>query len=1228
MSINSLKNKLMKRFYSTISVLFFAVISFSSLSQMAVDFTAINNNTTFNTCNGFLIDSGGQGGTGYGNDENITITICPDTPGDVISVSFTIFNLDGTNTGTPQNPNLDNMSVFDGTSTAANSLGVYTTNQLQNVTVEATALNPTGCITLQFYSNSAGTGMFTASVSCETPCANPQAGGFIVGGATPDSIRVCLNQSIDFQEQGSFAQTGFNLVDYNWDFMDGTTSNGQNVTHSYSVPGHYKVQLFVTDDNGCTNPNLTDLVVQVETLPDFSSFPLDGEICLGESYAVSADPNSYEVEWVGFPGSQSIDDGCLPDTLLGVSQDISLLQTGFSAGTTIANVNDIQDICLDLEHSYMGDLVIMIECPNGQSAILHQQGGGNTQIGIPVQADNVDCSDPATIGVPFTYCFAPGATETWVEWVTNNPGTNTIPAGTYESIDPLTNLVGCPTNGIWTLTVIDNWAADDGTLFSFGINLDPSYYPSITTFTPDIGANSDSSYWVNPVFQTSLSADGNDLTVLPTSAGAYTYEYFVQNDFGCSHDTSFVLTVNDNPLAFAGNDTTICGGTGMQLDGQVVGMVSACDYTLNLDDTFGDGWNGNTITITINGVATDYTIATGSSNVINLSIPVGSVVSYTFNAIGSFVGECSFEVIDSDGNIVLTEGPNLTGNVNGTWTSSCVPDLVYEWTPANLVSDPSILNPMATINAQETLTLTVYPLGHPLCATSDDVVVSTSAVPFPGTNNMLEVCSSGSAVDLFPLLGLGASPNGFWIDPSGNPMVMPYIPQAMPVGDFVYAVDSNGCVAQAVITITEVVTSIANVAVTEPSCFGFNDGAFTLTGANFDAYSIDGGMPVLSGRPFTVTGLSAGTYNVIVASAQGCIADQDVIVTEPTLLTASAVPTAASCFGLCDGSVVITPAGGTTGYSYNWLGGVSGDQSGNGTSICAGSYLTELTDGNGCFIEVNYVVTEPDNVFPSILGDTLSGCFSHQVNFVNTTPSTNILSTTIDFGDGTVEVINSNDDFSHAYQSGGLYSVTATLLTNDGCTYTVSYTDLIQVYDYPTANFIISPNNVTVFEPVVSLLDQSSAGVTSWNWNIENGDPNSSVDEDVDDVAFPIGEPGDYPVTLTVFNAYGCSDTVTKLVSVVNDVILYAPNTFTPDDDEFNQVWNIHILGIDNYDFDLFIYNRWGEIIWESHDPSAGWDGTFNGKIVPTGSYTWFINCKDLLNDDKYTFNGHITVLK
>lgn len=1223
----------MKNISPIFSLLFLLLFSFVSYGQLPIDFSAINDGATINTCNGFIIDSGGQGGPGYSDNENTTITICPDTPGEIISIVFNLFDLNTSDDNPGPQTNVDYMYVYDGDNTGANSLGVYSGNGLQGVVIQATVLNPTGCITLTFTSNtigsgaSSGTGMFSASVACETPCSDPQAGAVIVGGITPDSIRVCTGDIVNFQEQGSFAQPGFSLVSFDWDFMDGSSANGTSVSHFWTTPGMYRVQLFVTDDNGCSNPNLVDLVVLVGTIPDFTGFPGDTTICLGESANFVADPVSYQVEWDGFPGSASVDDGCLPDTLLGVSQDIQLLQTGFSAGSTIMNVNDIQSICLELEHSYMGDLVIILECPNGQNVIMHQQGGGGTQLGVPIQADNVDCSDPATMGVPFNYCFTPSATETWVEWVTANGG-GTLPAGNYESVDPLSNLVGCPTNGVWTLTVIDNWAADDGTIFSFGLTLDPSYYPSITTFEPQIGTQCDSSYWDTPQFLTSISGDCNDITVTPTSAGSFTYEYYVSDDFGCTYDTSLVLTVTPNPTVFAGNDTTLCNGTGLQLNGQISGVTATCDYVLSLDDTFGDGWNGNTITVTINGTPTTYTLTTGSNQIINLQIPTGATVTVTFNAIGSWVDEVFYSIVDDTGNSIVSQGPNLVGGETDTFNANCIPDYVYEWTPAASVSDPTILDPNMIVNGQQTLTLLTYPIGHPLCASSDDIVVSISATPDPGVDALLEVCSSGATEDLFPLLGPTASPNGTWVDPSGNPMVMPYDPQTMPVGIYVYIVDSNGCIDQATVTITEIITDITNFTTTAALCFGSSDGTATITGNNIDNYTIDGGAPIPTVSPFTINGLSAGTYTIVVYSLDGCSATEDVIVGEPLLLVSSSIVTNASCFGVCDGEVQVTPTDGTSPYTYAWQGGANGGQNGFATGICAGNYSVDITDANGCQVTEQYIITEPAAVTPSILGDTLEGCFPHQVDFINTTQSANIVTTTVDFGDGSIEVFNGLNAFEHTYDYPGLYTVTVTLVNTSGCIYVITYDDLITVHDNPNANFYVNPANVSMLEPVANLTNSSSNDVISWSWVITNGTPESSTSENVNGVTYPFDSPGLFPVTLTVVNEWGCTDSILKYVTIVSDIIVYAPNTFTPDDDEFNQDWFMHVSGIDIYDFDLFIYNRWGEVVWESHDPSVAWDGTYKGKVVQDGTYTWIMKCADILNDDKYTFNGHISIIR
>jgi gliding motility-associated-like protein len=151
--------------------------------------------------------------------------------------------------------------------------------------------------------------------------------------------------------------------------------------------------------------------------------------------------------------------------------------------------------------------------------------------------------------------------------------------------------------------------------------------------------------------------------------------------------------------------------------------------------------------------------------------------------------------------------------------------------------------------------------------------------------------------------------------------------------------------------------------------------------------------------------------------------------------------------------------------------------------------------------------------------------------------------------------------------------------------------------------------------------------VVSYQWNMPVGTPANSTAQNLA-VTYPEGVAGNYGVTLIVENEDGCTDTITRVVQIVSEVIIYAPNTFTPDGDEFNQQWFLHIDGIDVTQFDLFIFNRWGETVWESHDPKGAWDGTYHGKIVQEGTYTWRLETKDITTDKKYEFGGHITILR
>ncbi|OFZ07272.1 MAG: hypothetical protein A3D92_01395 [Bacteroidetes bacterium RIFCSPHIGHO2_02_FULL_44_7] len=157
--------------------------------------------------------------------------------------------------------------------------------------------------------------------------------------------------------------------------------------------------------------------------------------------------------------------------------------------------------------------------------------------------------------------------------------------------------------------------------------------------------------------------------------------------------------------------------------------------------------------------------------------------------------------------------------------------------------------------------------------------------------------------------------------------------------------------------------------------------------------------------------------------------------------------------------------------------------------------------------------------------------------------------------------------------------------------------------------------------------NKSSFNTVDWQWFSPGSNPTTSSYTNPT-FQFPEGVVGTYPVTLVVTTEFGCTDTTILYVNVIEDILFYAPNAFTPDGDEVNQTWNISIAGIDVYDFELFVFNRWGEVVWESHDPSIGWDGTYMGKIIQAGVYQWKAVVKSNYKDDRKVFTGSVSILK
>jgi gliding motility-associated-like protein len=190
-------------------------------------------------------------------------------------------------------------------------------------------------------------------------------------------------------------------------------------------------------------------------------------------------------------------------------------------------------------------------------------------------------------------------------------------------------------------------------------------------------------------------------------------------------------------------------------------------------------------------------------------------------------------------------------------------------------------------------------------------------------------------------------------------------------------------------------------------------------------------------------------------------------------------------------------------------------------------------------------------------------------------------------------------------------------------------TDYICVDSSPEANFTSNPEEIDLISGAINF-NNASDGADTYHWNF--GDGTSSTDVNPAHEFDTDQEVDEFIVELIAYSDLGCSDTVKMILPFNEGLIYYVPNTFTPDEDNYNEVFKpIFTSGFDPQDYNLKVFNRWGEIIFESNDAEYGWDGTYgvnNSKIVSDGIYVWKIEFKTLATDERKTVAGHVNVIK
>ena len=1113
---------------------FLLVFSFI-VSTVIYSQSYVMSNASATTCSGLFYDSGGSGGT-YSASQSFTKTFCPATPGSKMSFNFTAFNLES---------NFDFLYIYDGNSTVAPSLGVYTGTLVPGL-VNATATNTSGCLTFVFKSDaSVQYNGWDATISCLIPC---QTINVVLNNSTPTPvngiIKTCLGQTTTFNGGATFSGSGVGAT-YVWDFGNGATATGSNVAYTYTSVGSYFVNLKVTDPSGCSNSNSIDILAQVGTKPHYTVTTSTDTICLGQTATISASATS-----VSFNGACPLPLAgvtFLPDGS-GVSYSTAINVNCFLPSQTLNSITDLQNICINMEHSYLGDLQIEIICPNGQAATLlsYPSNASSANLGIPWATSTTDgSSSTITPGTGANYCFSMSGSTTLGGGILtggtfpngNGPATyidSYVPAGTYSPSTSFSGLVGCPLNGNWTIKVTDNLAIDNGYVFGWNLDFIPAVYINDLSYTPTITTQS----WTpNP---TIISSVGQTITVKPTTLGQTCYTYSVMDNFGCNHDTLVCIQVNPGaPISV--NSASLCPGESFTI------VPSGL-----LTYTFSSGTSVVTPSVT-----TVYTVTgtdgVGCNNIAVSTVtvspsPIISVPSTTIcpGSTGTVVasGAATYTWSNGASTASISDNPSVTSvyTVSGTSASGCL-SLPYT-TTITIGSAPSIAVNNSSICAGNSATLTANGVTSYTWSTGENtnsiVVTPTINTTYTVNGNLIGCSMSASnistvTINTLPSVSVNSgaicSGNSFTMQPSGaltysysggNDVVSPIVNTTYTVT----GIDANGCENMSISSVT--VNALPLVTVNSGSlCIG---SSFTLVPSGASTYTYSTGNNI-------VTPLSNSNYTVTGTDLNGC---ENFAVSN---ITVNSLPSITESGGvICAGQI----------FTLNPLGALTYSISGGTATISptmTTSYSITGTDAFGCTNNNAVITTVTVNPLPII--SVNSGTICNGESFIII--PTGALTYTYSSGTNSVMPLANTS-----------YSVNGTDV--NGCVSSTSAVSNITVMTLPIIVATTS-NSLLCISQTATL---SATGATSYTWSTNENTPDIAITPTIQ-------------TTFTVVGAdiNGCtsSTTITQDIDLCTSVSqLSLATSINSYPNPFNEVFYIELIE----QTDITIVNALSQLVYQS----------------------------------------------
>ncbi len=729
-----------------------------------------------------------------------------------------------------------------------------------------------------------------------------------------------------------------------------------------------------------------------------------------------------------------------------------------------------------------------------------------------------------------------------------------------------------------------------------------------------------------------------------STAGIYDVTYTTPGV--CSQSQDVQVEVSPIPDANAILDQTVCDGinfTDINYSGSIAGT------------TF--GWtNDNTnIGLAANGIG-DITGFTGTApavvEVANITITpstascLGPTSTYVLTV--NPLDDPSFDYVA--GLTYCQTGTNPAGNITGM-TGGTFSYVATGGGPTLSINTATgdidlALSDLGTYD----ITYNTTGAGSSLCPQQSTLTLSITDAPV--ADFILDIYCANDADPLPTFVGTGSggtftsAPAGLSIN-AGTGLVDL---DASTPGTYTVTntIDVAGC---AIATFDEDITvnelPVATISGNQTVCPGaaFSDVVVDITAgvANWDlTYNLDGAAVNALGitsSPFSITG-AVGVYDLVsITDGNGCTNTIVGTVTQDEFITP--VMDALVDQSVCEGTNLsvqgfsTTPAGSTfswdnltgtdAGFGLSGIGniGIFSGLNGTGSNLPVTVQVTP-TSADGCSgLPADFVITINPTPTVSFTASPVSGCEPLLVDFTNTTIPGGA-DCTWSFGDGNVGT--GCTQVSNTYMA-GLYDVSLDVISNEGCAGSVTYTDYINVTPMPVAAFGYNPQTITVDDTEVQF-SNSSLFADNYSWGF--GDESAMANSEEPTHIYPQVS-GAYTVELIASNNGGlCADTAEVIINIQDIILFYVPNVFTPDGDNFNEEFKPEFTaGYDPYDYHLMIFNRYGELVFESYNAAVGWDGTYSDRgLVEDGVYVWKIEFKETMSDKRHKHNGHVTVLK